>query len=125
MGREYPAIGLGGQAARWLLALLVVGLSCGCSSSRPLTEADCQAVGEALSAAWLADANGAIAVADTEQFRRFVVDEGKSIAKRWMAQCRPQIGQAVNPAELDCLRRARRIEDVGTCAGRYGASGGG
>lgn len=100
-------------------------LASGCTSSRPLTEGDCRSVGEALAEAWRADANGAVVVAETEQFRRFVADEADSIVERWMTQCKAQVGRSVRPAELECLERAKRIEEVEACAQRYGDSGGG
>lgn len=108
---------------------LAVGalLATGCESPRYLQEADCQAVGEALAAAWRADANQAIIVAESEQYRRFVAEEAKSIAQRWLQQCRRQLGRPVDAGELRCLRRAKRVADVSACAERYGEpdSGGG
>jgi hypothetical protein len=101
-----------------------LGSGAGCSSPQPLTEQDCQAVAQVLAEAWRADANDAVTVAQTDQFRRFVADESKSVAERWMTSCRQQIGRSVDPSELACLRRAKRIEDVGRCATRYGESDG-
>jgi hypothetical protein len=110
-----------GVAALGLLALCVGPTACG--ADPVLTEADCRTVAERLTAAWQADANDAVTLAKTDQFRRFVADEGKSIAERWMAQCRTQVGRPVDAAELECLRRCKRIEDVEACARRYGSAG--
>jgi hypothetical protein len=101
----------GSLAAR----LLILGLLCsGCG--RTLTEADCTAVRDRIEAAWLADGYEAATEAQTEQFRRFVKEQGARIADDWMAQCRPRIGQHVDARELDCLRKAARIDDVYACA---------
>lgn len=105
------AAGPSGRAG-WLALVLLACQSCG---DRTLTEADCRAVSERLEEAWRADGNDAVTIAKTDQFRRFVVDEGKAIAKRWLASCRAQVGRPVDEAELRCLHKAKHIEDVLEC----------
>jgi hypothetical protein len=106
------------RGERWLVVLGVgttVGLA-GCSEK--LSERDCVAIRDRLQGAWEADANEAAALAETEQFRRFVKDESARIGSHFMGECQKLVGSEIDRAEVACLRRAARIDDVPKCEPR-------
>jgi hypothetical protein len=95
---------------------LALGLALGlCGCGQKLTDGDCVAIRDRLQKAWEADANEAVTLAETEEFRRFVKDESARIGTRWMAECRKLEGNDIDRAEVACLRRAARIDDVARC----------
>jgi hypothetical protein len=105
-----------GAKGLWGMVLLALALS-GCEQPK-LTEADCTSIGSRIEGAWLADANEAMSVAQTEEFRRYAKDEGGRLTARWMIECRKLIGTEVAPAEVRCLKKASRIEEVERCQSR-------
>ena len=107
-----------GRGEGWLVVLGVgaaVGLA-GCSEK--LTERDCATIRDRLQGAWEADANEAAALAETEQFRRFVKDESARIGTHFMGECHQLVGSEIDRAEVACLGRAARIDDVAKCEPR-------
>jgi hypothetical protein len=106
------------RGERWLVVLGVgaaIGLA-GCSEK--LSERDCTAIRDRLQGAWEADANEAAVMAETEEFRRFVKDESARIGTHFMGECRKLVGSESDRAEVACLRRAARIDDVAKCEPR-------
>jgi len=98
------------------VVLIALGLP---SCDHPkLTDADCTAIGSRVEGAWLADANEAVTVAQTEQYRRYVKDEGGRVTARWLDECRKLVGAEVDPQELRCLKKAASIDDVEHCQTR-------
>jgi len=114
MGRG-AAAEFGRGRARRLLVVGVVALALTGCGKRTLSEQDCEAVRDQLEAAWMADGNQAASAAKTEEFKRFVKDEAQRIGERWMAQCRPMVGQQVDSGEYECLLDAKTIDEVMGC----------
>jgi hypothetical protein len=99
----------------WLVMLaLVVGVTA-CNKKRTLTEGDCALVKERIEKAWHRDAIAAQRLAETDNFRQFIRDEGDRIGESWMAQCKLLVGRKVDKQELDCLNKAETIDDVYAC----------
>jgi hypothetical protein len=94
---------------------LALGLATAGCAAEKLTEGDCVAIRERLQSAWDADANEAATLAETEELRRFVKDESARIGARWMTECRKLVGSETDRAEITCLRKVARIDDVARC----------
>jgi hypothetical protein len=73
-------------------------------------------VRQKLEEVWQRDAVAASHLAERDEFREFIREQGRVISEGWMTKCSERIGRPVDSGELDCLQRADTIDDVYECA---------
>ncbi|MBI4703606.1 MAG: hypothetical protein HY744_21045 [Deltaproteobacteria bacterium] len=111
-----------------LLLLVPLAPLVGCGEPRRVTEADCAQLGARLQAAWTLDARAALAAAEAEadaELVRAVGEQGARVAQGSAQACREKLmGRGTAAGELECLRRARHIDEVYACAHGAGTATG-
>ncbi|AUX44071.1 hypothetical protein SOCE26_055310 [Sorangium cellulosum] len=98
-----------------MLAGALLGAGCG----KTMSEDDCRRVGDAMRAAWKAELKRvAPAEAGGSGNAAVVLEgEGERLSAEWTLDCKRELaGSEVDPGELDCLTRAKTLEELRGCA---------
>ena len=100
-----------------LLALVVPSAGCG----RAVNEGDCRRIGDSLRRVWATEANRA-ALEDgftPESAALVIQNEGDRLVADWSVECKDSMqGRRVSERELDCLLRAKTIDQITRCSDR-------
>ncbi|WP_437751275.1 hypothetical protein [Sorangium sp. So ce1389] len=103
------------------MALLVVAVAllvAGCGK-KTMSEEDCRRVGEAMRAAWAAEVKRVGPAAPRGSGKASVVleSEGERLSSEWTSDCKRELaGREMSPGEIDCLTRAKTLEELRRCA---------
>ncbi|WP_437312571.1 hypothetical protein [Sorangium sp. So ce385] len=105
------------RAARALLVLAgaLVGVGCG----KTLSEDDCRRIGEAMRAAWAAEAkrSGPAEPGSSGKAAVVIASEGERLSSEWTSDCKRELaGSEVDPGEVDCLTRAKTLDEIRRCS---------
>ncbi|KYF69225.1 hypothetical protein [Sorangium cellulosum] len=103
-----------------VVALLVVaGALLGAGCKKTMSEDDCRRVGEAMRAAWAAEAKRVGPTGPQVSGKASVVlaSEGERLSSEWTSDCKRELaGSEVDPGEIDCLARAKTLEELRRCS---------
>jgi len=84
-----------------------------------MTEEDCQKVAANMREVWAAESKKA-APADgpaAEKAAAVIKAEGERLVGDWTVECKKELqGRRVDPKEMDCLMKAKSIEQINKCA---------
>jgi hypothetical protein len=98
-----------------VLLLALLASACG----RTMNEADCRKVAESMRVVWLDEAKRALPPEGpaTEKAASVIQSEADKLVVEWSAECKKELeGRRVDAKELDCLLRAKSVEDIHKCA---------
>jgi hypothetical protein len=97
-----------------LLFLAASAVGCG----KTVTDDDCRKVGANMLQIWQAESAKAASTdgADSEKARNVIKSEGDKLVTDWSTECKELTGRRVDANEIDCLLRAKSIEQVNKCA---------
>ncbi|XXX71860.1 hypothetical protein WMF30_29860 [Sorangium sp. So ce134] len=105
------------RAAAALLAVAGALLGAGCGKT--LSEDDCRRIGEAMRAAWTAEAKrvGPAEPGGSGKAAVVIASEGERLSSEWTSDCKRELaGSEIEPGEVDCLARAKTLEELRRCA---------
>lgn len=98
---------------------MVAGALFGAGCGKTLSEEDCRRIGEAMRGAWAAEVKR-VEPADPEGSGKATVvlaSEGERLSSEWTSDCKRELaGSEVDPGELECLTRAKTLEELRRCA---------
>ncbi|MGK3993213.1 hypothetical protein [Sorangium sp. So ce1024] len=101
------------------MALLVAaGALLGGGCKRTMSEDDCRRVGEAMRAAWAAEVKrvGPADPGGPGKASVVLASEGERLSSEWTSDCKRELaGSEVDPGELDCLTRAKTLDELRRC----------
>ncbi len=84
-----------------------------------MSEGDCRRVGDAMRAAWEAEAKRVGPTEGSGKASVVLRNEGERLSSEWTSDCKRELaGRAVEPGELDCLTRSKTLEELRRCATR-------
>ena len=99
----------------WAIFAAAAALA-GCG--RTVSESDCTSIKENMRAAWSAEAQRAAPAdpAGAERASAVIRSEGDKLVNDWMTECKKELmGRRVEPKEMDCLLKAKTIDDISKC----------
>ena len=100
-------------------ALLLFAATAALGCGKTVTDDDCRKVGENMLQVWQAESAKAASAdgADSEKARNVIKSEGDKLVADWSTECKKELmGRRVDPKEMDCLLKAKSIEQINKCA---------
>jgi hypothetical protein len=102
---------------RFVAASLLAASAIGCGKT--ITDDDCKKITDNMREVWAAEAKKAAPAdgAGTEKAAGVIRTEGDKLTADWSAECKKELlGRRVDPKEMDCLLKAKSIEQITKCA---------
>jgi hypothetical protein len=102
--------------AAGLLAASTVSVGCG----KTITDDDCRKITDNMREVWSTEAKKAApsdGAAGGDKAASVIKAEGDKLSADWSAECKKELlGRRVDPKEMDCLLKAKSIEQITKCA---------
>jgi hypothetical protein len=99
---------------------LLLGILLACTSSacgRTITDDDCKKITENMREVWASEAKRAAGGVPAERASSVIRSEGERLVSDWSAECKKELqGRRVDSKEMDCLLRAKTIDQISKCA---------
>ena len=96
-----------------VLSLGLAALGCG----KTITEDDCKKITDNMREVWAAEAKKAAPSEGADKATGVIRSEGDKLTADWTAECKKElVGRRVDPKEMDCLLKAKSVEQIAKCA---------
>ncbi|WP_437805394.1 hypothetical protein [Sorangium sp. So ce1078] len=96
---------------------MVAGALFDAGCGKTMSEEDCRRIGEAMRAAWAAEVKRAGPAEGSGKATVVIASEGERLSSEWTSDCKRELaGSEVDPGEIDCLTRAKTLEELRRCA---------
>jgi len=103
---------------RFVAAGLLAASAVGCGTT--ITDDDCKKITDNMREVWAAEAKKATpgdGAVGTEKAAGVIKAEGDKLGADWSAECKKELlGRRVDPKEMECLLKAKTIEQITKCA---------
>src|ERR1700761_4012228 len=98
--------------AAGLLAASTASIGCG----KTITDDDCKKITDNMREVWATEAKKAAPAegsAGADKATGVIKDEGDKLSADWSAECKKELlGRRVDPKEMECLLKAKSIEQI-------------